>query len=172
MSEPRKYRVFPQPMIVTDEYGECWNGDKTIQYDHVDVIELSAYDQLQAECERKDKVIAELRETLKHDVDKIDAAYAEENAQLKAQRESLIAMNNEIKTGAICNACYDYIDIEERDLVLKTKDAQLAKYKAALEFVVERLNKSKAYFGSVEHSALEVARAALAEGEPTPDKKD
>jgi len=87
------------------------------------------YSKLQAECERKDKVIAEL--TLERN------AAIKKNAPLFPDAETYFKVDN----------------IEEK---LKAKDAQLAKYKAALK-------KIRAYTGDAH--ICEITSAALAEGE-------
>jgi hypothetical protein len=121
------------------------------------VVSKDAYDQLQAECGRKDKVIAELEELLS---------------------------KNEGRVKKI-------VDAGLADL-LTAKDAQLAKYKAALEREFTRMDFRPSQFIADLDTALRretldidekaeyilerlreaLERAALAEGEPTPDKKD
>jgi predicted RNA methylase len=92
------------------------------------VIVCKQRDQLQAECERKDKVIAEHAECLR----------------ITDERVAIMRV------------------------IIDKRNAQLAKYKAALELIAANENTGIWHDGSSES----IARAALAEGEPTPDKKD
>lgn len=84
MSKPREF------WIINEYPYSTWVSDKPLNsadtQDEIHVIEKSAYDAAVAERD-------ELRETLKHDVDKIEAAYKEERdaalALLREARETL-----------------------------------------------------------------------------------